>query len=154
MQDSDFFVCSIEQGALTGVPAYTDHPRAKNWLARIKEDPRAPGGLARNFIPHGRGRFYYLTEGLVPGQAVEFGADYYTYRGNRDPHRWYGVVVQVDSAHLVLRKCDGPIQACRLAAEIEQNEGKLLELIREFRAWESAQQSEASEDKPTAAVEG
>lgn len=82
----------IEFDAIVDAPVYCDHRRGKNWLARISIDPSAPGGLAREFMPRARGGFRYIVRSLSPGDAVEFGADYYTSGGNRRADRAYGFV--------------------------------------------------------------
>jgi hypothetical protein len=97
---------SIEQGALTEVPTgcWESHSRGKNWLATIQADPASPGGLARQFAEKARGDSYYLLPDLQVGQAIEFGADYYSGRGRRSPTRWYGYVVRVAEARIVVHE--------------------------------------------------
>lgn len=97
------FVCRLEMGAMTDVPIWEKHPRGKNWMAAIKNNPKAPGGVERKFFEkaHGNG-YFYLVDGLSVGTPVEFGADYYTGGGNRVPRRWYGVVAEITEDTLVL----------------------------------------------------
>jgi hypothetical protein len=109
--DRDF---AIEDGALTAVPRWVDHrrcpstyrSRGKNWLAIITADPAQPGGLGRSFADKAKGSSYYIVPELVVGQAVEFGADYYSGGGRRRPERWYGYVVRLTDSLLVLHRCD------------------------------------------------
>lgn len=84
----------IEEGCLARVPVYESHSRGKNWLAVISSNPKAPGGLDREFAAKCKGDLYYDAAGLVAGTAVEFGADYYSGGGRKNPKRWYGCVVR------------------------------------------------------------
>jgi len=43
---------------MISAPVYESHKRGKNWMAIITPDPTAPGGLARTFVPRGRGEYY------------------------------------------------------------------------------------------------
>jgi len=100
--DRDF---RIEDGALTRVPCWESHSRGKNWMAVIGVNPSAPGGLDRSFAPKAKGDCYYIVPSLEVGDAVEFGGDYYSGRGRPSRERWYGYVVRVDAAMLVLHDC-------------------------------------------------
>lgn len=103
----------IERGAITKVPVYCEHARGRNWAATIQLDPRSPGGLRRDFWERARGDYYYLVpEGISPGVAVEFGADYYTGSGRQQRSRWYGYVVAIHSNRIVLHPCADARQAC------------------------------------------
>lgn len=95
-------VYPIELGALVRVPIHNDHKRAKNWLAVVRMDPKSPSGLARRFQARAHGRFYYLVDGIKPGDVLEFGADYYTGSGRKDARRVYGVVVSITDGELVM----------------------------------------------------
>jgi hypothetical protein len=93
----------IELGALRDVPLYHDHKRARNWCAIVRLDPKAPGGLARQFLGRARGSGnYYLADGLAVGQVVEFGADYYSGSGRKSADRWYGVVRDISESEVVI----------------------------------------------------
>lgn len=116
--EREMISCPIEDGALIYVPIFEAHKRGKNWLAIIKADPQAPGGYARTFQPNGRGRYYYLTGKLKPGDAIEFGADYISSGGRKTPNRWYGVVVNVSDTALRLARCATGIEAIKLAASV------------------------------------
>lgn len=106
---------AVSRGALVEVPVYEDHTRGKNWLAIITIDPAAPGGLRREFARRGRGPFYYLVGDIAEGDAVEFGADYYSGSGRRSANRWYGVVRSVTSERVTIEPCDDPFVAAELA---------------------------------------
>ena len=85
----------VENGAMTEVTCWESHSRGKNWAAVIEADPTAPGGLRRIFLKKAHGNYFYLIDGLAPGQAVEFGADYYSSSGRKNARRVYGVVTAV-----------------------------------------------------------
>lgn len=108
--DCDF---PVSENCLAKVPVWESHSRGKNWLARITSNPTAPGGLEREFATKARGGLYYVLPDLAPGDAVEFGADYYTGKGRKQSERWYGFVVRVDrddagaAIRLILRKSAG-----------------------------------------------
>lgn len=97
----------IEDGALTQVPGgcWESHRRGKNWFATITPCPSSPGGLARDFATKAHGDSYYMLPSLSAGDAVEFGADYYTGGGRKNASRWYGYVVRVEPTYLVLCEC-------------------------------------------------
>ncbi len=106
--DDDY---EIEDGALTQVPMWQTHKRGRNWFAAIASDPKSPGGLARTFAEKAKGASYYIVPDLAPGIPVEFGADYYSARGNPDRERWYGYVKSLDDQRLILHKCATAKQA-------------------------------------------
>jgi hypothetical protein len=105
----------IEDGALTEVPAgcWENHKRGRNWMATITVNPASPGGLDRDFSSKAKGSSYYLIPSLSPGDAIEFGADYYSGSGRKNGNRWYGYVVRIipetgDSVgSLILREIAG-----------------------------------------------
>jgi hypothetical protein len=100
----------IEDGALAEVPpnCWESHTRGKNWCATITADPSAPAGLARDFWVKAKGSSYYhVPADLKTGDAVEFGADYYSARGNPSRKRWYGYIVRVEPNMVVLVQCAG-----------------------------------------------
>jgi len=99
------YLCRIEDGALCNVPAWQNSKRGKNWFASISSSPSSPGGLARDFAEKAGGDCYYLLPSLKVGDAVEFGADYYTSSNRKKAERWYGFVVSVTDECLLLRPC-------------------------------------------------
>ena len=88
-------ILNHDHGALTQAPIYEQHKRGKNWLAIIDTDPTKPGGLGRQFANRAHGEYLYLIENLREGQAIEFGADYYSGRGLKSPKRFYGVIRKI-----------------------------------------------------------
>src|SRR5262249_14392556 len=112
LEDGDIAL-RIEEGALATVPpnCWESHKRGKNWFARIEINPAKPGGLERDFHAKAHGAYYYLLPTLAAGDAVEFGADYYSGGGRKSPTRWYGYYVRTIAAtetapaYLVLREC-------------------------------------------------
>jgi len=114
----------IKNGILIETPVYCIHSRGKNWLARIALNPKAPGGLDREFCEKtkGQGR-YILPADLRLGDAIEFGADYYTGSGKRNPNRWYGVIVRIENTFIVLRQASDGIEAIEAGEEMVGNSG-------------------------------
>ena len=96
----------IEDGAMVEAPVYETHQRGKNWMATIEADPAAPGGLAREFVKSGRGRYLYIVGPEVVGKAVEIAADYTSSGGKRHPKRWYGVVRSVTDSEITIEECE------------------------------------------------
>lgn len=113
---------AVENGAMTEVPVFEEHSRGKNWLAIIEISPTAPGGLERDFQPKAHGDYYYMVEDVEVGEAVEFGADYYSGRGRKTSNRWHGVVTAVGADFIEMMECDSGRDACK-AAEDYQQEG-------------------------------
>ena len=106
----------VEYGALVEVPCWEKHHRGKNWAAIIEPDPRAPGGLKRVFLEKAHGsRYFYMVDGLEPGQAVEFGADYYTGGGNKVVNRAYALVAGMSSEYVELALFDSAKEALQAA---------------------------------------
>lgn len=114
--DDDF---EIEDGALAQIPGgmWESHSRGKNWLATITADPKSAGGLAREFADKAKGELFYILPSLSAGQAVEFGADYYSGRGRKSAKRWYGYVVRIDAERIVLHECKDGKAAIREGAK-------------------------------------
>lgn len=93
--EREIYKTGVVKGAIETAPVYETHNRGKNWLAVIDIDPKSPGGIARNFQKKAYGDYKYMVDELQVGDAVEFGADYYSGRGNKNTNRWYGVVTEV-----------------------------------------------------------
>lgn len=113
--DEDY---AIEGDALAECPVWGTHSRSKNWMAIISLDNTAPGGLAREFAEKAKGDCFYILPSLEPGDAIEFGADYYTGSGRKNPERWYGYVVRVEPTYLVLRQCKTGKEAIKSGEKI------------------------------------
>lgn len=121
---ADDYLCRTEQGAITNVPCWESHSRGKNWMAVITTSPSSPGGLEREFAAKAKGDAYYLTPALSVGDAVEFGADYYSGSGRKQTERWYGFVVAVAEDAILLRPCATGKAACKAGAEAAVSSGK------------------------------
>jgi hypothetical protein len=93
----------LDQDYVVEPPVWGDAPRSRNWLAILDEDPQQPGGVRRQWLPRGRGRFRYSTAKLLPDDLIEFGADYVSCSGHRYRERWYAVVVRSEEFALVVR---------------------------------------------------
>ena len=113
----------IEDNALIDAPIFCYHKRGKNWLASIKPNPKAPGGLERVFWERGRGPYFYIIpENLKLPVAVEFGADYYTGSGRKIPERLYGVIVKIEDDKIILEKYKTATQAIKRAKALSEKE--------------------------------
>jgi len=107
----------IKDGALFEVPIYEENKRGKNWMAIITPDPKSPGGLARKFCNKANGVYYYMIDGLEVGNAVEFGADYYTGSGRKQAGRWYGIIKTITDDEMILIHCSNSSEAIKISKE-------------------------------------
>jgi hypothetical protein len=83
---------TIRDGALLKAEMpYETHQRGKNWCAVAKPDPKALGGIERDFLKLLSGDYYVMLEDMTPGAVYEFGADYYSGRGKKTENREYAV---------------------------------------------------------------
>lgn len=123
MEENDIDL-SIEDGALASVPkgCWESHSRGKNWLAIINISPSSPGGLARDFATKAKGSSYYLVPTWQVGDAVEFGADYYSGGGRKRPTRWYGFVVRILPDRVILRETSTGKAAVKEGKEFVTNQ--------------------------------
>lgn len=101
---------------LMEVPVWEASERGKNWMAMIRLDATAPNGLAREWLPRGRGDIFYTISDLRKMTAVEFGADCHTGNGKKFVKRFYGVVSEIKPNELVLEEFDTAALACMVAA--------------------------------------
>lgn len=108
----------IEMGAMVEAPIFETHRRGRNWMATINENPRAPWGIERKFIPRGKGRFLYIVGESLVGSPIEFGADYFSGSGNRTPKRWFGVVREVTPDKIVIEEFSSPQEAINAATAL------------------------------------
>lgn len=121
MENNKRITNKLELGALLEVPIYKNHRRAKNWFARIKKNPMAPGGLDREFAPRAKGEYYYmLPNDWNVGDPIEFGADYYTIAGRKLANRFYGVIVEKTETYVIFEKAKSSSQAIQKAREYAQ----------------------------------
>src|SRR5690554_6293932 len=70
MTETEIYTAPVRDGAMLSAPVYEGHKRGKNWMAIITPDPTAPGGVARTFVPRGRGEYYYIVSTDLVGQPV------------------------------------------------------------------------------------
>jgi len=111
MAETEIYTAPVSDGAMLSAPVYEGHKRGKNWMAIITPDPAAPGGVARTFVPRGRGEYYYIVSTDLVGQPVEFGADYFSAGGKRYPKRWYGVVRALTGEEIRIEQYETAAQA-------------------------------------------
>ena len=95
----DVYAYAIEDGCVENLD-YETHKRGKNWIATVKPDRGAPGGLDRFFWVHGSGR-WYKAPSLAAGDVIEMGGDYYTGRGIKKTDRRYILVVRVEAGYFI-----------------------------------------------------
>lgn len=116
------FVMRLENGAAREVPLFETHRRGRNWMARVQLDPSAPGGLRREFFERAHGDYYYLIPpgSLSVGDAVEFGADYYSGSGRKSARRWYGVVAAVSEDRVELVQAEDGRKAVELGEKLRR----------------------------------
>lgn len=95
----------IVNRGLVDVLAWHPHHRGRNWVALVEIEPTLPGGLKRSFFPRASGKVakVVIPEGLKAGNILEFGADYVSYGGRREPTRIYGVVTGLTATELVVK---------------------------------------------------
>jgi len=109
----------IELSALRTAPIFDKRAHAKNWLAIIERDDSKRDGINRClFAPHAALPYLYFVKGLQPGQAVEFGADYWPTSTKRFRNRAYGVIKHISVGSLVLIRTESALDALALAESI------------------------------------
>jgi hypothetical protein len=79
------------------------YPNGRNWLAILTENPEVAGGIGREWIERGKGRFKYNVTRVIEGDLIEFGADYMYSSGRRIPSRWCGEVVEFTETEMRVR---------------------------------------------------
>jgi hypothetical protein len=128
--ENNFFVSKIEKNAMIDVPVYESHNRGKNWMAVISLDPAKPGGLARDFLPNGKGDFYYIVSKDIVGKAVEFGADYYSSSGNPSRNRAFGVIHSLTEDEIRIKMFNSAREA--IQSESDQELFPMFKTLEEF----------------------
>lgn len=115
-------VFKLEKGAMLEVPLYRQGENYTNYCAIITRDDSQHGGLNRDWVPRARGNgYYYSTEGLKVGMALEFGSkDKYARYG--DKQKWYGIITYLSETELHLEKYPGGKTACKAALKLQTQE--------------------------------
>jgi len=127
--------------------SYESHRRGKNWIATVKADRSAPGGLARDFWPRVRGgRYGAVPPTLSVGDVIEHGGDYYSGSGRKCPDRRYTRVCVIGDGYLIVAGAWGTYPQAR---DAEAPEAAAPEGAVEVRRLEAV---EAPEPAPTATV--
>jgi len=88
----------IEDGCVENLD-YETHARGKNWIAFVRPNRAAPGGLDRAFWKHRSKRWHAAPRALRAGDVIEMAGDYYTGRGSKRADRRYLLVVRVEADH-------------------------------------------------------
>lgn len=61
---------------ITGLTLWSSAENAVTWMAVVKPNARAPGGMDRRFLAKARGDgMYYIVDSLKVGDVVEFACD-------------------------------------------------------------------------------
>lgn len=68
---------------------FETHKRGKNWVAIVTSNKTCPGGLEREFLDHGSKGWYKIPDAIKVGDVLEFGGDYYSGSGHKNPSREY-----------------------------------------------------------------
>lgn len=113
----------VELSALRTAPIFDKRAHAKNWLAVIERDASKSGGISRCFTAHAALPYLYFVKGLQPGQAVEFGADYWPTPTKRFRNRAYGVIKHISVGSLVLIRTESALDALALAESMASKSG-------------------------------
>lgn len=88
-------------------PNFNSHRRAKNWVATVKRNLKAAGGLDRIFWGH-RGEWAFVPEDIVPGTIIECGGDYYTGSGHKCPDRIYFRIMSISKDGIEVESIQKP----------------------------------------------
>ncbi|CAI9414951.1 hypothetical protein ANOBCDAF_03339 [Pleomorphomonas sp. T1.2MG-36] len=96
-------------------PCYCTHKRGGNWAAQLT-GPNA-ARMTRTYLPQ-RGRIVDLTT-VKAGDVLEFGGDYTTGSGRREPDReyWHVIKIDFDVDMIFFDKYPTPAKALRAARE-------------------------------------
>lgn len=132
-------ILPVVSGALTELPADTPRPGKglKSWVAIVRKDPTAPGGIAREFWPRARGSvFYHVSKKMVADErfyALEFGSDKVLGNSGRERHRQYFVGIVFCGKELHLAPCldiESAISSAAAANTIADENPKSMQTIR------------------------
>lgn len=109
-ESGTLYYVPLDEWYVVGPPIWEDHfPRARNWLARITENPNVPGGFTREWCERGKGRLKYSVASLLEGDTIEFGADRIWADGEgRTRLRWVGEIVEMTDTKMYVCYFDTP----------------------------------------------
>jgi len=79
---------------------YETHKRGRSWIATVKKDRRAPGGLSREFWSRGSGKWAEMPLELGAGDVLEFAGDYYSGSCRKNASRKYVKVIVVTDDYI------------------------------------------------------
>lgn len=113
-EGTDRYDLPMDGGSIEA-PVYCSHKRGSNWGAKLT-GPNA-ARMERTYLPR-RGRIVDLTT-VKPGDVLEFGGDYTTGSGRRDPNReyWHVIKIDFDDDEIVYDEYPTPAKALRAARE-------------------------------------
>lgn len=109
----------LERG-LVDILVESKGKRSRDWLATVKADPNAPGGLTRKFWDRARGELvhYVVPETLAVFDVLEFAADAVSWSGTRTPDRIYAVVGRQDEKQIIVAVCESATSAFMLSSDL------------------------------------
>ncbi len=83
---------------------HSSDKRAKNWVARVRSNRMAPGGLDRDFLRRGSSACVSAEE-IVVGDVLEFAGDEYSSRGTKYAKREYVKVMARGDGFIAVEDC-------------------------------------------------
>lgn len=101
-------VLRILNRGLVDVLAWQSHHRGRNWVAFAEVEPSLPGGIKRTFFNRAAGKIakVIIPDRLAVGDILEFGADYVSFGGRREPTRVYAVVLALSDTEMIVKPYD------------------------------------------------
>lgn len=93
---------------LIDVLAWQAHHRGRNWVAFAEVEPSQPGGIKRSFFNRAAGKVakFIIPDRLAVGDILEFGGDYVSFGGRREPTRVYAVVLALSATEMIVKPYD------------------------------------------------
>lgn len=93
---------------LIDVLAWQAHHRGRNWVAFAEVEPSQPGGIKRSFFNRAAGKVakFIIPDRLAIGDILEFGGDYVSFGGRREPARVYAVVLALSDIEMIVKPYD------------------------------------------------
>lgn len=99
----------VAQGYIDQIDlGFENHRRGTNYIATVKFNPSAPGGLDRNFWEKGSGSYRAIPDELEIGDFIEVAHDYTSSGGTRNRRRDFYRIVSVSESELILAEDEAP----------------------------------------------
>lgn len=94
---------TVEDWIWLDSPGWSLNPNGKNYLARIKPNKHAPGGIERAFQKKGKPTGHFVVRELSAGDAIEIGATDTNKDGTVVKARLHAIVHDVTKSSIVYR---------------------------------------------------